>query len=121
LILSERHLRHKVKEYVRYFNRARPHQGINGRIPMPSSPPPPIIPPLSRLRRIPILVRYHYGYIEKWNQMRYAMKQDCTGLHILPQIRNAVLIVFPASPVTAPRAAQNQSVVFSGAGPERVN
>jgi transposase InsO family protein len=30
LILNERHLRRKVKAYVQYFNRARPHQGING-------------------------------------------------------------------------------------------
>lgn len=55
LILSERHLRRKVAAYVRYFNHARPHQGINGQIPIPASPPPPIIPPLSQLRRIPIL------------------------------------------------------------------
>jgi transposase InsO family protein len=33
LILSERHLRHIVTEYVTYFNQARPHQGINQRIP----------------------------------------------------------------------------------------
>jgi putative transposase len=33
LILSERHLRHIVSEYVTYFNQARPHQGINQRIP----------------------------------------------------------------------------------------
>jgi putative transposase len=33
LILSERHLRHMVSEYVTYFNQARPHQGINQRIP----------------------------------------------------------------------------------------
>jgi len=48
LILSERRLRHKVAAYVRYFNHARPHQGINGQIPIPASPPPPIIPPLSQ-------------------------------------------------------------------------
>jgi putative transposase len=34
LILSERHLRRLVREYVDYFNHARPHQGI-GRIPDP--------------------------------------------------------------------------------------
>jgi putative transposase len=33
LILSERHLYRVMKEYRRYFNRARPHQGIGQRIP----------------------------------------------------------------------------------------
>jgi putative transposase len=34
ILLSERHLRRLVLEYVDYFNHARPHQGI-GRIPDP--------------------------------------------------------------------------------------
>jgi putative transposase len=38
LILSERYLRRKVAAHVRYFNHARPHQGINGQIPIPASP-----------------------------------------------------------------------------------
>jgi transposase InsO family protein len=62
LILSERHLRRKVKEYVQYFNWARPHQGINGQIPVPSNPPPSVIPPLSRLQCIPILGGLHHDY-----------------------------------------------------------
>lgn len=33
LILSQRQCRHVVKEYVEYYNLARPHQGINQRIP----------------------------------------------------------------------------------------
>jgi hypothetical protein len=33
LILSERHLHRVVKEYMAYFNNARPHQGIEQRIP----------------------------------------------------------------------------------------
>jgi putative transposase len=33
LILSERHLRRIVTECITYFNQARPHQGINQRIP----------------------------------------------------------------------------------------
>jgi len=33
LILSERHLHRVVKEYMAYFNKARPHQGIEQRIP----------------------------------------------------------------------------------------
>lgn len=35
LIVSERHLRRKVKEYVPYFNHARPHQGLDQQIPVP--------------------------------------------------------------------------------------
>jgi putative transposase len=36
LILNERHLRKIMKQYQAYFNEARPHQGINQRIPCPS-------------------------------------------------------------------------------------
>jgi putative transposase len=38
LILSERHLYRVMKEYRRYFNHARPHQGIGQTIPCPSVP-----------------------------------------------------------------------------------
>ena len=34
LIFNERQLRRFLKEYVRYFNRAHPHQGLAGKIPM---------------------------------------------------------------------------------------
>ncbi len=33
LIVSEAHLRRVLSEYVRYFNHARPHQGINQEVP----------------------------------------------------------------------------------------
>ena len=33
VILSEAHVRRVLLEYVRYFNRSRPHQGINQRVP----------------------------------------------------------------------------------------
>jgi hypothetical protein len=33
LIVSEAHLRRILSEYVNYFNRSRPHQGINERTP----------------------------------------------------------------------------------------
>ena len=62
LILSEHHLRRKVKEYVQYFNHARPHQGIDGRIPIPSVSPPLVTPHPSRLRRIPVLGGLHHDY-----------------------------------------------------------
>jgi putative transposase len=38
LILGERHLYRIVKDYVAYFNHARPHQGINQRIPCAGVP-----------------------------------------------------------------------------------
>jgi putative transposase len=38
LILSEKHLRRLVNEYVQYFNEERPHQGINQRIPSGREP-----------------------------------------------------------------------------------
>lgn len=37
LIISERQLYRLVKEYVEYFNHARPHQGIGSQIPEPRS------------------------------------------------------------------------------------
>ncbi len=36
MILSEAHLRRVLKEYVTYFNRSRPHQGIDQRVPDPA-------------------------------------------------------------------------------------
>jgi putative transposase len=36
LILSEKHARHIIREYCAFFNRARPHQGIDQQIPIPS-------------------------------------------------------------------------------------
>jgi putative transposase len=39
LILGERHLHRVVKEYVEYYNSARPHQGIGQAIPHRASPP----------------------------------------------------------------------------------
>jgi putative transposase len=37
LILSENHVRRVIREYCDFFNRARPHQGIDQQIPIPSS------------------------------------------------------------------------------------
>jgi putative transposase len=61
-ILSERHLRRLVREYVDYFNHARPHQGI-GRIPDPQDADPidelqahqPVI-------AVPVLGGLHHDY-----------------------------------------------------------
>jgi len=39
LVMSEAHVRRVLSEYVTYFNRSRPHQGIAQRIPDPSASP----------------------------------------------------------------------------------
>ena len=38
LFFGERHLRRVLREYVAYFNRARPHQGLEQALPEPSAP-----------------------------------------------------------------------------------
>lgn len=62
LILSERHLRRIVAEYVRYFNQARPHQGINQRIPCA-----PHLPnyPKGEIVGAPVLGGLHHDYRRK--------------------------------------------------------
>ncbi|NJL54067.1 transposase [bacterium] len=62
LILSQRHLHRKVRDYIQYFNHARPHQGLHGQIPVPANPPPERIPPLSRLQRTAVLGGLHHDY-----------------------------------------------------------
>ena len=62
LILSQRHRYHKVKEYVKYFNYAWPHQGIEGHLPIPERTVPLLMPPISQLRRIPVLAGLHHDY-----------------------------------------------------------
>ena len=58
LILDERHLHHTVKEYVRYFNMARPHQGIEQHIPCP----PESLPHSGKIVSLPILGGLHHDY-----------------------------------------------------------
>jgi putative transposase len=62
LILSERHLRRIMTEYVTYFNYARPHQGINQRIPCD-----PQLPDDSagEIVGIPVLGGLHHDYQRK--------------------------------------------------------
>ncbi len=59
LILSERHLRCIVTDYVTYFNQARPHQGIHQRIPcaphLPDHPDGEIV-------GVPVLGGLHHDY-----------------------------------------------------------
>jgi len=61
LILSERHLLHSVKEYVHYFNHARPHQGIAQAIPVTSTTPTPI-PVEGNIVSVPVLHGLHHDY-----------------------------------------------------------
>ncbi len=39
MIVNAAHLRRVLKEYVAYFNRSRPHQGIDQRVPDPENTP----------------------------------------------------------------------------------
>ena len=59
LILSERHLRRIMREYIAYFNQARPHQGIDQRIPCN-----PQLPDYadSNLVGTPVLGGLHHDY-----------------------------------------------------------
>lgn len=61
LILGDRHLYRLVKEYKTYFNHARPHQGIEQRI--PCQPERPEAPPLGRkVASRPVLRGLHHDY-----------------------------------------------------------
>jgi transposase InsO family protein len=62
LILSERHLRHIVIEYIDYFNHARPHQGIGQHIPCD---PPLHDPPEGEILSFPVLGGLHHDYRRK--------------------------------------------------------
>jgi len=62
LILSEGHAQRLAKAYVLYFNNARPHQGLNGQLPIPS-PSAFLLPPGEcTLRRMPVLNGLHHDY-----------------------------------------------------------
>jgi transposase InsO family protein len=58
LIFGERHLHHTVKEYVRYYNNARPHQGIAQSIPCP----PESLPRSGKVLSYPVLGGLHHDY-----------------------------------------------------------
>lgn len=62
LILSEQHLRRIVKEYITYFNQARPHQGLHQRI-----PGDPFLPKQmdGEIVGIPVLGGLHHDYRRK--------------------------------------------------------
>jgi hypothetical protein len=60
--MGEKHLARVVKAYVRYFNDARPHQGIGQRFPTDSPAPLPPSPPGGRVISIPVLGGLHHVY-----------------------------------------------------------
>jgi putative transposase len=62
LIVNTKQLHHILKAYVEYFNRARPHQGIQQRVPVqegPSVSPPPVH---SKIISVSILGGLHHDY-----------------------------------------------------------
>ena len=61
LILTEAHLRHVLKEYVAYFNRARPHQGLGQRLPQPMLDRPSTILG-AKITAIPVRGGLYYDY-----------------------------------------------------------
>jgi hypothetical protein len=61
VILGEKHLYRVVKEYKQYFNHARPHQGIEQRI--PCQPERLETPPINRAPASrPVLGGLHHDY-----------------------------------------------------------
>jgi len=61
LILNERHLRRTLHQYQRYFNEARPHQGLNQRIPCRSDASP-LQQSTGTIIAHPILGGLHHDY-----------------------------------------------------------
>ncbi len=61
LILGEGHLRRVLREYVAYFNAARPHQGIGQAIPDAPGPAPPSRS-VAPIVAVPILGGLHHDY-----------------------------------------------------------
>jgi transposase InsO family protein len=62
LILHEKQLQRVLNQYVAYFNRARPHQGIHQRLPEPLASPALSHHPNDRIIGIPILGGLHHDY-----------------------------------------------------------
>ena len=62
LILEEKQLQRVLNAYVEYFNRARPHQGIQQQIPTPLDPLVPLRRPGTKVFAVPILAGLHHDY-----------------------------------------------------------
>ncbi|MGA3123467.1 MAG: integrase core domain-containing protein [Polyangiaceae bacterium] len=57
LVLDDRHLHRVVTEYIRYFNAARPHQGLRQQTPVPA-----LRPPEGNIVALPVLGGLHHDY-----------------------------------------------------------
>ena len=62
LIVSEAHLRRVLREYMVYFNQARPHQGIHQRIPVQEEHAEPPSGGEERVVALPVLGGLHHDY-----------------------------------------------------------
>jgi putative transposase len=62
LILGERHLRRVLVEYIGHFNRARPHQGIGQRVPVPDTAAAPGPSTHARVITEPVPGGLHHEY-----------------------------------------------------------
>ena len=63
IVLNEEHLKRLLKEFIEeYYHLARPHQGLNGDIPVLRAKPEPAAD-ASRLVSIPVVGGLHHRYI----------------------------------------------------------
>lgn len=62
LIMSEAHLLGVLKEYVMYFNRSRPHQGIGQWIPVPQESSVAVSSEIAKVIAFPVLGGLHHDY-----------------------------------------------------------
>ncbi len=62
LIVSEAHLRRVLNEYVLYFNRSRPHQGISQKIPVPQESAASTSGERATVIAFPVLGGLHHDY-----------------------------------------------------------
>jgi transposase InsO family protein len=62
LILGERHLRRALVEYVRYFNHARPHQGLRQEVPEEALLPAAAGATTGTMVALPVLGGLHHEY-----------------------------------------------------------
>jgi putative transposase len=62
LVLGEAHLRRVLREYVAYFNRDRPHQGLGQRIPVDAAAAVEQAGSVGKVRARPVLGGLHHAY-----------------------------------------------------------
>ena len=63
LVLGEAHLRRILREYVAYFNAARPHQCLQQRVPDPAATPALLPQERGPVRAVPVLGGLHHTYL----------------------------------------------------------